>query len=170
MIDFSVQPKDAVEKQSNSFKFREKLWDGFIVTTKSFGETSLDVLGYVILGVAMKILFPPFAIPLFVLAGSILATRLVIKLSNLYNLEFVQSVRMKARLLEAKFPYIHVAFFAGALAVSVFSGFVSAIIAAPTGVYTGVIVDMNFSDDRKRRKQSSGFSTHTKGIESITTG
>lgn len=122
-------------------------------------EAAVKSVAFVIAGLAAIIFFPALAPPLFIIAGVIVATRLVIKIGNVYNVEIIDKVQTFLAYFRDKHKYIQLAALIGILAVALFSWPAACVLAVPFGIYAGVVIGLDYYvsvQEGHRRRERAG--------------
>ena len=122
---------------------------------------------FLIGGAVAFVLYRPLAPPLFVIAGTVVATRLVIKIGEVYDFKPMEKMQIHLAHFRDKHKYIQVAAVIGILIVAVFSWQVACVLAVPFGFYAAVVVGLDFylaAQEVRRRGEKRGIFPSGKAI------
>lgn len=119
------------------------LWRGFKVIVSLLSETPLSVLGFIIAGLVMTVLFPPLSITCFFLAASTLASKWIWKTLSLGDFSLIGSIERKAVKFQMDHPYLQAAFVVSSFALLIISEIASILAAIMIGVFNGIVAEAN---------------------------
>jgi hypothetical protein len=95
-----------------------------------------------IAGVALLFLFPPLAPAVLGLTASLLATRLVVKLVDLYNSTALEKIKKGICRFNRPFSKIRIIAFVFSLAISALTPIAGCIVGCALGVYSGLLLEI----------------------------
>lgn len=130
-------------------------------------STAAKTMLFVVGGGLAHAFYPVFAPPLFMIAGSIVVTRLVIKLAERYHFQPLEKAQVSLAHFRDKHKYIQIAAAIGILAVAIFSWQVACILAIPFGIYAAVVVGLDYygaAQEVRRRQENRGTFSPENGV------
>lgn len=152
--DASLKSPSFVEINQQEKTWKRTMWRGMVIASEFIYETPSYVAGLVIVGIALRILFPFITAPILGMTVSILVTRLVAKTAKLYNFAWLDKVKYEASKLSVKYPYIQIIGFIFATTLSIFSATLGLISSTAVGMYCGVLIEINVIKKKQTMKQS----------------
>lgn len=97
--------------------------------------------------IALAIGWTSIAIPLFVIAGTMLAAQLAVKICNHYNVKKIYQIQLGALEFQQRHPYVQIIIFVFAMVIAPFSVVFASLLAAAFGIFAGLVVG---ADHNKR--------------------
>lgn len=122
-------------------------------------NAAAKAMTFLIAGGAAYVLWPVLAPPFFTISATIVATRLVIKVAELYNLKLIEKTQLYLAQFRDKHKYLQIAAVVGILAVSIFCWQAACVLALPFGIYAAVVVGLDYyigAQTVRRRQELSG--------------
>lgn len=146
-----VIPKDTAmlgRKKNDSV-----IWRGLTVTFNFFYETPAMVFGLVIAGVVAHLFVPQLACTCYMLAGSSLLSKLIMKISSTRGFKSFENIEIWSWNLKKKYPYIQAIAMSICLVVSYFFPVIAIFLALPIGIYNGIVFEIEFCKKLQRVHQ-----------------
>lgn len=119
------------------------LWRGFKVVVGLITETPLSVLGFIIAGLVMTVLFPPVAAPCFALAAATFSSKFLWKILCITDLSLIHTIERKAVQFQEDHPFLQAIALASTVGLLIVSQLASILAAALLGVYNGIVAEAN---------------------------
>lgn len=115
---------------------------------------------FILAGGAAFLLYRPLAFPLFTIAGMVAATRLVIKIGEVYHSETIDTALLHLARFRSKHKFIQAAALIAILATAIFSWKIACALSVPFGVYAGAVVGLDYylgAQEVRRREERAGI-------------
>jgi len=119
------------------------IWRGFRIAVGFASETPLSVLGFLVLGVVLRVLFPPLAGAAFALSLATLASKFTWKVLSLTNVQVFHTIERWAVTFQQEHPYLQAALVAAAFGLAILSEGLSILAGTLLGIFNGIIVETN---------------------------
>lgn len=151
MFTSEIMPnKEKVDPSSFTSQAKQILWKGLIITLNCGYEAVTTVGVFVVSGLALRIFFPFMGAPFLGISVSLLVTRVVVKILNVYNNELLKTIKTQAILLSKKYSKLELITFVFAIGISAFSPALGFALAAVTGVYGGILIEVRLAEKRQK--------------------
>lgn len=150
-------------------KARQTVWRGFVVIANFFYQTPCSVAILTIIGLAMRLLYPSISLPMLLLSGSILVSRLVLKCLNSYNFTSlkVKEMTLKSNDFATRYPNIQLLAFVISVAISPFFPLASGIMAVIDGGFCGILIEVNIAERQLKRANPYKLENHSETMKKI---
>lgn len=118
------------------------------IATHPLVESIAKVSAFAIAAIiALAIGWTSLAIPLFVVAGTMLAAQLAVKICNHYNVKSIYKIQLGALNFQRRHPYVQIIIFVFAMIMAPLSVVFASLLAATFGTFAGLVVG---ADHHKR--------------------
>lgn len=117
-------------------------WKGFLVKVSSAYEAPAGVAGIALIGVFLYYTFPQVASPFFGIAGSMLVSRLAVKVLDHYNYLPLDDIKKRVVNFNRAYPYIRIVLFGSSLLLCAVSQVAAGVLAVGLGVLSGVMIEI----------------------------
>lgn len=142
-------------------------WKGLKITWNFFIDTQATVAVLTITGIALRIFsFTSFSVPFFAMSGAILATRLVVKLINHYNVSALRRIKIQASNIIEKYPNLQIITFLFAIALSLISIYAAIVVAITVGILSGILIEVNIAN-RKQSREAQADTEYSSTISQL---
>jgi hypothetical protein len=129
---------------SNAYRYPSIKKKRAPILTPTLYNAAAKSMAFVIAGGIAFIFWPVLAPPLLTVACTIAATRLVIKISNIYAFKAVEKLQLKLACFRDKHKLIQVASVIAIVVVGAFCWQAACVIAVPFGIYAAVIIGLDY--------------------------
>lgn len=113
-------------------------------------EMTASVGTFLIAGIGIRIFFPFLSAPFFGISATLITTRVVVKLLNVYNVDLLKNIKHKASNISHKYPNLQVITLVFAIVISFISPVLGFALAGAVGVYGGVVVEINLAEKKQK--------------------
>lgn len=162
-----VQPQPNIQDPCLEFEgsFAPKqpsiFWRGAKVVIGLIAETPLSVIGFLILGIVLQVLFPPLSGCCFVLAFATLASKFLWKILTPLQFNILNELERNAVSFQEQHPYFQAACLAAAFGLAIISSLASVLAAAALGIFNGIVAEANLRyiiTEKKRAEENTSLS------------
>lgn len=122
-----------------------KCWNGVKVAWRGFCEIVCGIALYVLAGLASLLIWPSMSVALFVYAGTMAVTRIVIKIIDPYNCGCTRKIKEKANNLVTRCPRLELIALLVTIALSAVY-WVLGFLALPIGLLSGTMMGLRINE------------------------
>ena len=119
------------------------LWAHLKTSIRTCMDISSEALGFAVASLALRIIFPPFSLPMAGIAGGILSTRLVIKGLRPYNQLPLMNLTYEACQLRERYPKLQTIAFVFTMGMSFLSQTLALASGIAIGIYGAIVLDVD---------------------------